>query len=386
MAYEGSQRLGELFKSRREKGKPGLPTLSVTLNNGLVDRDSLGRKTDTNLAEDEHLLVRKGDLVYNMMRMWQGASGLAEKDGLVSPAYVVLAPKAKIDSRYASYLFKSQRMIYLFWAYSYGLTSDRLRLYHRDFARIPVTVPSLPEQLKVVEILSTFDQAIDACGKLIDATYEKKRSLIQRLVSGTIRLPGFSGPLKKVEVSEFCTLVKDKTNPISSDSSLRCIELEHIDSETGQLLGATTIATQASVKNAFAASDVLFGKLRPYLKKSWFADSSGYCSTEIWVLRANTEICLPAFLSLICQTDRFAKSCHVTAGSKMPRAEWSIVSRAPFVMPSLEEQFQISSIIDVANKESETFQSQLLALQQQKRALTQQLLTGKRRVKLDSSA
>ena len=145
MAYEGSQRLGELFKSRREKGKPGLPTLSVTLNNGLVDRDSLGRKTDTSLADDEHLLVRKGDLVYNMMRMWQGASGLAEKDGSVSPAYVVLAPKAKIDARYATYLFKSQRMIYLFWAYSYGLTEDRLRLYYGDFQKIAVTVPSVHE-------------------------------------------------------------------------------------------------------------------------------------------------------------------------------------------------------------------------------------------------
>ena len=145
MAYEGSQRLGELFKSRREKGKPGLPTLSVTLNNGLVDRDSLGRKTDTSLADDEHLLVRKGDLVYNMMRMGQGASGLAEKDGSVSPAYVVLAPKAKIDARYATYLFKSQRMIYLFWAYSYGLTEDRLRLYYGDFQKIAVTVPSVHE-------------------------------------------------------------------------------------------------------------------------------------------------------------------------------------------------------------------------------------------------
>lgn len=50
-----------------------------------------------------------------MIRMWQGASGLAKKDGLVSPAYVVLAPKAKIDPRYASYLFKSQRMTHRFW-------------------------------------------------------------------------------------------------------------------------------------------------------------------------------------------------------------------------------------------------------------------------------
>ena len=72
--------------------------MSVTLNNGLVDREDLDRKMETNLAENEHLLVRKGDIAYNMMRMWQGACGLAAKDGLVSPAYVVLKPKLSIDS------------------------------------------------------------------------------------------------------------------------------------------------------------------------------------------------------------------------------------------------------------------------------------------------
>lgn len=109
MVYEGGHKLGELFFSRREKGKAGLPTLSVTLNDGLVKREILGRKTDTNLSESEHLLVKKGDIAYNMMRMWQGASGRAENDGLVSPAYIVLAPNGNVDSLFASYLFLKPR-------------------------------------------------------------------------------------------------------------------------------------------------------------------------------------------------------------------------------------------------------------------------------------
>ena len=72
--------------------------------------------------------MRKGDLAYNMMRMWQGASGLAGRDSIVSPAYVVVIPSDAIDPTFASYWFKSVRMIYLFWAYSYGITGDRLRL------------------------------------------------------------------------------------------------------------------------------------------------------------------------------------------------------------------------------------------------------------------
>ena len=73
MTYSGNRRLGDLFSSRREKGRPGLPTLSVTLNDGLVNREDLDRKQETNLAPEEHLLVKPGDIAYNMMRMWQGA-------------------------------------------------------------------------------------------------------------------------------------------------------------------------------------------------------------------------------------------------------------------------------------------------------------------------
>ena len=107
MVYTGNYRLGDLFESRREKGSLGLPLLSVTLTDGMVDREDLSRKMETELTDEEHLVVRKGDIAYNMMRMWQGASGLAIKDGIISPAYVVLAPKAGIDSEYASYLFKT---------------------------------------------------------------------------------------------------------------------------------------------------------------------------------------------------------------------------------------------------------------------------------------
>ena len=74
-------RMGDLFESRRERGRPGLPLLSVTMNDGLVDREDLDRKQDSALAPEEHLLVKPGDIAYNMMRMWQGAFGLAHKEG-----------------------------------------------------------------------------------------------------------------------------------------------------------------------------------------------------------------------------------------------------------------------------------------------------------------
>ena len=127
-------RLGDFFSNRQEPGQPGLPVMSVTMNDSLIPRDDMERRTRMQaLRPDQHLLVRKGDVAYNMMRMWQGACGLADADGIVSPAYVVLAPRPGIDSRFAYQWFKSERMIHLFWAYSHGLTEDRLRLYFDEF-------------------------------------------------------------------------------------------------------------------------------------------------------------------------------------------------------------------------------------------------------------
>src|SRR4051794_20697031 len=123
----GGRRLGNFFDNRQEAGRVDMPVLSVTMNDSLVLRDGLDRRMESALRFDQHLLVRKGDIAYNMMRMWQGACGLATTDGVVSPAYVVLAPKPGIDSRFAYHWFKSDRMIYLFWAFSHGLTEDRLR-------------------------------------------------------------------------------------------------------------------------------------------------------------------------------------------------------------------------------------------------------------------
>jgi len=113
-------RLGDFFNQRQEPGSSGLPVMSVTMNDSLVYRDDIDRRLESALRPDQHLLVKTGDIAYNMMRMWQGACGLALHDGVVSPAYVVLEPKPCMDSRFAYHWFKSSRMIHLFWAYSHG--------------------------------------------------------------------------------------------------------------------------------------------------------------------------------------------------------------------------------------------------------------------------
>ena len=180
--------LGDLFRNRRERGQSHLPVMSVTQNDGLVERTCLDRKTDSTLTAKEHLLVRQGDIAYNMMRMWQGAYGIARHDGIVSPAYIVLAPSDEIDSEFASYWFRSNRLRYLLWAYSYGLTDDRLRLYYKDFARIPVTVLPIDAQRAIAAVLRTCDSEIALLRRQLKAFKNLKNGLVQKVLTGQIRV------------------------------------------------------------------------------------------------------------------------------------------------------------------------------------------------------
>src|ERR1035438_3537330 len=272
--------LGKLFKSRRERGISGLPTLSVTLTNGLMFRDSLDRKTDTNLSPEEHLLVRKGDIVYNMMRMWQGASGHATCDALVSPAYVVLKPTPSVDPLFASYFFKAARTIYLFWAYSYGLTNDRLRLYYADFSGIPVAVPPIDEQRRIGRILATWDNAIDGLSRLITNKELERQAFARSIFDQERRFSEFEGiAWETAALAECCSLrgeygANAAAIPFSADEP-RYLRITDI-SDVGDLIetGAVSIRRSQAEGSFLGAGDIVFARSGATVGKSYLHRSS----------------------------------------------------------------------------------------------------------------
>ncbi len=178
---------GDAFRSRREPGENGLPIYSVTLDRGLVRRDSLDRHLSADAADGKNLRARPGDLVYNTMRMWQGAVGLATEDCMVSPAYVVLEPKSGVSPAFFDQWFKNAHMRHLLGSYSHGITDDRLRLYPDDFAQIPVHLPAPEEQERIASALSLVDRKIALLEETRDALTRFKTGTMDRIFRQEIR-------------------------------------------------------------------------------------------------------------------------------------------------------------------------------------------------------
>jgi len=168
---------------------------------------------------------------------------------------------------------------------------------------------------------------------------------------------------------------KERFNP-KNGKNFKCIELEHIEQTTGIVIGYVNSKDQASTKNKFYPNDVLFGKLRPYLRKYTLVDFEGVCSSEIWVFK-NQSISMPEFVHLIVQSNKFIAYSNKTSGTKMPRAEWDLISGINFPLPPLHEQQKIASIIFTWDKAIELVGKQIEAKQRLTKGLMQQLLTGK---------
>lgn len=186
-----------------------------------------------------------------------------------------------------------------------------------------------------------------------------------------LRFPEFTEPWVTSKLGEVVTNKSGKYNPEKKTESVKCIELEHLASETSQLLGFIDGKNTGSIKNKFSKGDVLFGKLRPYLKKYLLAPFAGVCSSEIWVLKGVTVS--NEFLFRIVQTNTFIDLANQSSGSKMPRADWSVIENGLFSFPTLAEQTRIASFLTAVDEKLQALKKKKALLEQYKKGVMQRL-------------
>lgn len=157
---------------------------------------------------------------------------------------------------------------------------------------------------------------------------------------------------------------------------VRCVELEHVEPETGRLLGWDSSGVQASIKTTFKRGDVLFGKLRPYLRKYAIAPFDGICSTEILAIHDRDGQSDNRFLFHLMQGDGvFATVKALSYGTKMPRVSWTDLSDIVLGIPPLPEQQEIATILSAADDKLAVIARQIEATQALKRGLMHTLFS-----------
>lgn len=181
--------LGNLFSERTETNCEDLEMLAITGTQGIIPRKELDLKDNSSDDKSKYLKVCVGDIGYNTMRMWQGVSAYSNYEGIVSPAYTILKPNSSVDAKYFAYLFKKQEVISLFYRFSQGLVDDTRNLKYENFKRIKVFYPpNIKEQAAIAEVLTAADREIDLLRQEIEQEKQKKKALMQLLLTGIVRV------------------------------------------------------------------------------------------------------------------------------------------------------------------------------------------------------
>ena len=362
-------RIGDIYAERSQRGASDMELLSVTMNDGVMPRSEIEGKDNSSEDKSNYKVVLTGDMVYNSMRMWQGANGISPCDGIVSPAYTVLMPKIPISNGYFAAFFKSPNLINEFRKNSQGMTSDTWNLKYPQIETIKVCIPALSEQNRVADMLRTLERRIAKQAQLVDNLKKYKRGVLS-VASGKYGSI-CSWQTTPYPFAELASRRSEKYDPRSGEQ-IPCVELEHIEQETGRIIGSIPSTQQNSIKGVCKSGDTLFGKLRPYLRKYAFVKKDMVCSSEIWSL-VPSETIIPEYLFYLVQTDEFIKIANISSGTKMPRAEWSNIEKSVFSVPNKEVQAQIVQTLRGLDSRMLDAIDMLGELQLMKEGLLQQL-------------
>ena len=183
-----------IYEEVKERDRPEETMLSVTITQGVIHQQTLlsgsSKKDSSNPNKAAYKLVRPGEIVYNKMRAWQGAVGVSDYRGIVSPAYVVQRPCAKMIPRYVHHLLRTPGFAGEAERWSYGITSDMWSLRPEDFKQICGCVPPIDEQTAIARFFNHADRRIQryirAKERLIELLEEQKQAIIHQAVTGQI--------------------------------------------------------------------------------------------------------------------------------------------------------------------------------------------------------
>ena len=382
--------LGDIYTERKEPGNESLPLLTVSIHSGVsdgeLDEDELPKKVKRIEDKSQYKRAATGDLVFNMMRAWQGAIGTVRTEGMVSPAYIVAKPNDKVYPPFMDYYMKAPRMVGMINRQSYGVTDFRKRLYWDSFAPIPCVLPPVREQKKIAEILSTQDKAIELQARKIEELKRFKKGCLEKMFPRKgqkvpeKRFPGFTDDWEQRKVGDLL-IERNQQAPMSDEYPLMAFIANEGVAPKGERYDRSALVTDT------------VNKLYKKTEKGDFIYSSNNLETGSIGLNKYGKACISPVYSIfeptgIADSDflgrRLVRKDFINAMVKWRQGviygQWRIHEsdflKIEITVPSVEEQRKIGAYLDQLDNLITLHQRKLEEMKRRKKALMQLLLTG----------
>lgn len=356
--------------------------LSVSGEQGVVNQVQLLGRSYAGESVAPYHVVETDDMVYTKSPLKGNPFGIIKqnrgKPGIVSTLYAVYHCKNPITGQYLENYFSIDSFLnnYLKPIVKRGAKND-MKVNNEDVLLGRIPLPSIDEQRQINEAIVRVNHIIELKQKLVEELQRFKKTCLAKMFPRDganvpeLRFPGFTAPWEQRKFDE----IAHRASEIGSSLELPRVEYEDIISGAGRL--NKDISTKASTKAGieFHDGDVLYGKLRPYLQNWLLSTFSGLAVGDFWVLQPQEVD--SGFLYRLVQSRRFDEVANQSTGTKMPRADWKLVSKTEFAVPSsIDEQSKIGRYLNELDNLITLHQHELEEECRRKKALMQLLLTG----------
>ena len=363
---------GDIYTERKEPGDENLPLLMVSIHSGVsdgeVDEAELPKKVKRIEDKSQYKKAVSGDLVFNMMRAWQGAIGTVRTTGMVSPAYIVAKPNDKAYPLFMDYYTRTPQMINQIDRQSYGVTDFRKRLYWDSFTPIGCILPPVAEQQKIAAILTTQDKVSELKEKRLAEKQRQKKYLMQQLLTGKKRLPGFFKSWKTVELGEIFNYIQPTAYLVKTTDYDDSYKTPVLTAGKTFILGYTNETEGVFTK----VPVVIFDDFTTATKYVDFPFKVKSSAMKILTIKDGFSI---VFAYEAMQLIKFTVGGH--------ERHWiSKYSCLTIDIPDIEEQTAIAEVLSAADCEIDLLRKDIEQEKQKKKVLMQLLLTGIVRVKV----
>ncbi|EJC74380.1 restriction endonuclease S subunit [Rhizobium leguminosarum bv. trifolii WSM2012] len=361
---------------------------------GVVLRERLKGKE---IAVKSQFRLRAGDFLISKRQIVHGACGIVppERDGaIVSNEYAVLRARPSLDLHFLNYLAHSVYFQQTCFHSSIGVHVEKMIFKLGEWLKWDFDLPPVHDQRRIAEILSSWDRAIETVESLIANAREQKAALMQALLTGARRLPGFDWPWRQVTLSELGTFRKGKgiSRAEVRPSGLPCVRYGEIYTLHHDLIrefGSFIDAASACLSEPIERGDILFacsGETAEEIGKCVTFDGPerAYAGGDIIVFTPRGESSV--FLAFLLNSPKLAiQKAQMGQGNAVVHISASNLAKLRFALPRRDEQDAIAEHLLTADALVRSQMAKLVALKEEKAALMQQLLTGKRRIPVAES-